>query len=83
MAEQMQSGKAAVKFPPTPETCMSEIVALKERLNSAERMLSDFSKILKASSDVEQTDMEIRQIKAERSITDLEIAVEELKNGGE
>lgn len=57
---------------------LNEIVALKERLNSAERKLSDFADMLKAQVEISQTDMEIAQIESERAITDLEIEIAEL-----
>ncbi len=82
MDEDMQNKGTNIIIQPTPESCMKEIITLKDRLNEAERKLSGFSEVLKAQNDINQTEIEIQQIEAERAITELEIEVEELKNGG-
>lgn len=59
---------------------LSEVVPLKERLNEAEKKLSDFSDMLKAMTDVDVTDLEIAQAESEQAITDIEIELAELDN---
>lgn len=47
-------------------------------MNRDEKILSDFSEILKRQSDIQQTDIEIQQIESEQAITDLEIEIAEM-----
>lgn len=56
-----------------------ELRPIKERLNDAEKKLSDFAELLKSATDIDLTDLDIAQAESEQSITDLEIEVEELK----
>lgn len=63
------------------ERLLKELKPVKERINAAEKKLSDFAEILKAQSDISQTDLEIQQIESEQAITDLEIEIAELQGG--
>lgn len=57
----------------------TELVPIKERLNDAEKKLSDFAELLRKLTDISITDLDIAQAESEQSITALEIEVEELK----
>lgn len=57
---------------------LRQIKEVKDRMNRDEKILSDFSEVLKRQSDIQQTDLEIQQIESEQAITDLEIEIAEL-----
>lgn len=58
---------------------IDQILPIKDRLNDAEKGFSAFSEELKQQTEIEISDLEINNIEAQQSISDLEIQIMEME----